>query len=102
VNAGVHGRLGGYLTGTVFCVGPCVVNPTAVAVACPTPASSCTRPVFIAAAFGPTARWSCLAGPGPCRFRFDYFASDQGLIFGHWTDQGTESSEQFTGDIANA
>ena len=43
-----------------------------------------------------------LTGSDPCRSRFDYVAQDQGLIYHHWTDEGTASSEHFSGDIANA
>jgi hypothetical protein len=100
---GRRGSTIGLLVGTVSCAGACVLDPAGAA-ACGTAAaaSPCYRDVFVAAAFGPTARWSCLQGSDPCTFRFDYVAHDQGLVFHHWVDEGTASSERFSGDIASS
>ncbi len=90
---GIQGVLSGYLTGTVSCTGPCVFNPAGAA-ACPP--AACYRSVFVAAAFGPTAQLSVSS------FRFDYYSSSPLLVYRHWVDQGTATTEQFFGDIATA
>ena len=93
VAPGIQGALAGFLTGTVSCATACVFNPAAAS-ACPT--VGCTRSVFIAAAFGPTATLATTS------FRFDYFSASSLLTYRHWVDQGTATSEQFFGDIATA
>lgn len=95
VNAGVHGKLRGYLTGTVSggtfnakatCDAACIGDTSA----------------FIAAFF-PGGTFTCSQGFAGCRFNFEYASPDKSLLFHHWQDKGTNgATEQFTGDIANS
>ena len=65
--------------------------------------SPCYRSDFIAAAFGPTAQFSCVLGYADCRFLFEYTAPDQGLAYHHWSDTGLDGvTEVFSGDIADS
>jgi hypothetical protein len=95
VDAGVHGRLRGYLTGTVS-GGTFNANATCNAV-CIGDTSA-----FIAAFF-PGGTFTCSQGYAGCKFNFEYASPDKSLHFHHWQDKGTNGvSEQFTGDIANS
>jgi hypothetical protein len=95
VNAGVHGKFRGYLSGTVSggtfnpnatCAAACIGDTTA----------------FIAAFF-PGGTFTCSLGYAGCKFNFEYSSPDKSLVFHHWQDKGTNGvSEQFTGDIANS
>ena len=86
----LHGRLVGIVTGGTY-------NPTA------TCGNECgTTSTFVTKFFGPAAHYSCLSGTAPCTFKYDYRATHgSALTYKHWTDKGTESSEQFSGDIAS-
>jgi hypothetical protein len=100
VRAGVQGSVKGYITGTVR---NGTFNPNATCTAVP-----CTKAVFIAAFFGPTAQFSCLTeNSRDCKFKYDYHAKkNQNLLFRHWQDRGagagTMLKEKFKGDIADA
>jgi hypothetical protein len=99
VRSGVHGRLVGFLRGTVS---GGTYNPDA----------TCTGPdcgftdVFLATFFGPGATFSCNVNSPDCKFNFNYTAPRQHLLFRHWQDKGkgagTFLNEQFHGDIADA
>jgi len=99
VRPGVQGTVKGYIKGTVT---NGTFNPNAT---CPT--VPCTKAVFIAAFFGPSAQFSCQMTSSDCKFNYDYHAkNDQALLFRHWQDSGegagTMLDERFKGDIANA
>jgi hypothetical protein len=95
VNAGVHGKFHGYLSGTVSggtfnpnatCNAACIGDTTA----------------FIAAFF-PGGTFTCSQGYAGCKFNFEYSSPDKTLAFHHWQDKGTNGvTEQFTGDIASS
>jgi hypothetical protein len=95
VNAGVHGKFHGYLSGTVSggtfnrnatCDAACIGDTSA----------------FIAAFF-PGGTFTCSLGYAGCKFNFEYSSPDKTLAFHHWQDKGTNGvTEQFTGDIANS
>ncbi len=94
---GVLGKFNGVLEGTV-------TGGTLNANGCDATGTPCDSTAgFIAATFGPGATFSCFAaGPNDCRFRFEYSAPDQGLIFHHWVDASDNNgNEFFRGDIAN-
>jgi hypothetical protein len=96
VNAGVHGKFRGYLSGTVSggtfnpnatCNAACIGDTTA----------------FIAAFFGAGAKFTCLLGYAGCKFNFEYSSPAKSLVFHHWQDKGTNGAgEQFVGDIATS
>jgi len=96
ITAGVTGRLRGFLQGVVTggtynpnatCTGTCQTSSTA----------------WVATFFGPSATFSCLAdNAGPCTFEYHYTAPDSHLPYRHWVDQGTESTETWSGDIASS
>jgi hypothetical protein len=95
VNAGIHGKFRGYLTGTVS-GGTFLPNATCDA-AC---IGDTTK--FIAAHF-PGGTFTCSQGYAGCKFNFEYSSPNKTLKFHHWQDKGTNGvSEQFTGDIANS
>jgi hypothetical protein len=98
VKAGVHGKLRGYLTGTVS---GGTFNPNATCnAACIGDTSA-----FIATFFGSGAqvKFTCSLGYAGCKFNFEYSSPDKSLAFHHWQDKGTNGvTEQFTGDIANS
>jgi len=95
VNAGVHGKFRGYLSGTVS-GGTFNSNATCNA-ACIGDTSA-----FIAAFF-PGGTFTCSAGFAGCKFNFEYSSPNKSLVFHHWQDKGTNGvTEQFTGDIANS
>jgi hypothetical protein len=96
VDAGVTGKLNGFLQGTVSggtynpdasCTGDCAAGNTTA---------------WIAAYFGPSAQYTCLSGGGSCDFEFHYTAPGQHLQDRHWIDKGDESSETFNGDISSS
>jgi hypothetical protein len=98
VRAGVVGTLKGYIRGTV------TGGTFNASGSCSDP---CTQPAFIAAYFGPSATFSCLAASRDCKFKWVYHAKrDQKLLVRHWEDSGTGSGsflkERFKGDIADA
>jgi len=95
--AGHTGKLEGWLEGTVT-----GGTYNAAAAANCGGVSPCFRSDFIAAAFGPTAQFSCFQGFADCRFLFEYTAPGQGLAFHHWSDTGLDGvTEVFRGDIAD-
>jgi hypothetical protein len=95
VNAGVHGKFRGYLSGTVS---GGTFNPNAT---CNAACVGDTK-AFIAAFF-PGGTFTCSLGYAGCKFNFEYSSPDKSLVFHHWQDKGTNGvTEQFTGDIANS
>jgi hypothetical protein len=102
VRAGVTGRFGGYLEGTIT-GGTFNKNATC--------AAACFTDAFIAAFFGAGATFSCNTNSTDCKFNFNYTASNRAanrprLLYRHWQDRGkgagTMLHEVFTGDIANS
>jgi len=102
VRAGVTGRFGGYLQGTIS-GGTFNKNATC--------AAACFTGDFIAAFFGAGAVFSCDVNSADCKFNFNYTASNRGsnrprLIVRHWQDRGkgagTMLHEVFHGDIASS
>jgi len=103
VRAGVTGRFGGYLEGTIS-GGTFNKNATC--------AAACFRDDFKAAFFGAGAKFSCDdLNTTDCKFNFNYTASSRAtnrprLIVRHWQDRGkgagTMQQEVFHGDIANS
>jgi hypothetical protein len=102
VRAGVTGRFGGYLVGTIS-GGTFNKNATCV--------PACFRDDFITAFFGAGAVFSCDTNSTDCKFNFNYTASNRAanrprLIVRHWQDRGkgagTMLHEVFSGDIANS
>ena len=107
VRAGVTGRFGGYLVGTVT---SSTFNPGACTAA---NASVCeTREGFLHTVFGANAVYSCDVSSTDCKFNFNYTAPASGtnntpkLLYRHWQDKGKGAStllhEVFRGDIANS
>jgi hypothetical protein len=95
LNAGVHGKFRGYLSGTVSGGN---FNPNAT---CNAACIGDTK-AFIAAFF-PGGTFTCSQGFAGCKFNFEYSSPNKSLVFHHWQDKGTNGvSEQFTGDIANS
>ena len=93
---GHTGKLTGWLEGTV-------TGGTYNATNAANCLSPCFRSDFIAAAFGPTAQFSCFLGYADCRFLFEYTAPDQGLQYHHWSDTGLDGvTEVFRGDVADS
>jgi hypothetical protein len=101
VHAGAHGRMHGWLVGTV--PSTFTFNPDATC-----PADCGFTDVFLNTFFGAGAadQFSCFTNSTDCRFTFSYHAHGQGLVFHHWKDAGrgagTFLNEHFKGDIANA
>lgn len=101
VRAGVTGRFGGYLEGTIT-GGTFDKNATCVA--------ACFTGDFIAAFFGSGAVFSCDTNSTDCKFNFNYTAPNRAgnrpVIVRHWQDRGkgagTMLHEVFHGDIATA
>ncbi len=85
---GIQGKFGGYLEGNVtggtYNPNGCNANPAA----CNTTAG------FITTTFGPTAVYTT------DKFDFQYRSNDPRLIYKYWRDQGSATTEIFTGDIA--
>jgi hypothetical protein len=100
VTAGITGRFGGYLVGTVKATS---FNPNAP---CASPAVCATRAGFLATYFT-NAQYTCDQNSSDCKFNFNYTAAKgQTLLFRHWQDKGkgagTQLNEEFIGDIATA
>ena len=103
VRAGVTGRFGGYLEGTIT---GGTFNKKA------TCAAACFTGDFISAFFGAGAVFSCdgATNSADCKFNYNYTAPSRGgngkLIVRHWQDKGkgsgTTLDEHFKGDIANS
>jgi hypothetical protein len=105
IRAGVTGRFGGYLEGTIT-GGTFKKDAT-----CATP---CFTDDFISAFFGAGAVFSCeAASSADCKFNYNYTAPSRAanrlptkLIVRHWQDRGkgagTMLVEHFKGDIASS
>jgi hypothetical protein len=104
VRAGVTGRFGGYLEGTIT-GGTFNKNATCVA--------ACFTGDFLKTFFGPTAVFTCdgATNSTDCKFNFNYTASNRQanrpkLLVRHWQDRGkgsgTTLQEVFHGDIASS
>ena len=103
VRAGVTGRFGGYLEGTVTAA-HFKQNATC--------ASGCFTTEFLSAFFGVGREaFSCNVDSSDCKFNFNYTASSRSanrphLVVRHWQDRGkgagTMLHEVFHGDIASS
>jgi hypothetical protein len=103
VRAGVTGRFGGYLEGTVTAT---TFNKNATCVA------ACFTDEFLMTFFGVTPdKFSCNVNSTDCKFNFNYTASNRSanrprLLVRHWQDRGKGAGsmlqEVFHGDIANS
>ena len=105
IRAGVTGRFGGYLEGTLT-GGTFNKNATC-------PVSACFTSDFITAFFGAGAVFSCdgATNSPDCKFNYNYTAPSRAanrpkLIVRHWQDRGKGSGttlvEHFKGDIASS
>jgi hypothetical protein len=103
VRAGVTGRFGGYLEGTI--TGTFNKNATCVA--------ACFTDDFVKAFFGASAVFTCDGATNSmdCKFNFNYTAPARAanrprLLVRHWQDRGkgsgTTLKEHFQGDIASS
>lgn len=104
IRAGVTGRFGGYLEGTIT-GGTFNKNATC--------AAACFTGDFISAFFGSGAVFSCdgATSSTDCKFNYNYTAPNRAenrpqLLVRHWQDRGkgsgTTLDEQFHGDIASS
>ena len=104
IRAGVTGRFGGYLEGTIS-GGTFNKNATCVA--------ACFTSDFITTFFGAAAVFSCdgATNSPDCKFNYNYTAPSRAanrpkLIVRHWQDKGkgsgTSLKETFHGDIASS
>jgi hypothetical protein len=104
IRAGVTGRFGGYLEGTIT-GGTFNKNATCVA--------ACFTGDFITTFFGAAAVFSCdgATNSPDCKFNYNYTAPSRAanrpkLIVRHWQDKGkgsgTSLKETFHGDIASS
>lgn len=103
VRAGVTGKFGGYLVGTVTAS---TFNKNATCVA------ACFTDEFLSTFFGVTPdKFTCNTNSSDCKFNFNYTASNRAanrprLIVRHWQDRGkgagTMLQEVFHGDIASS
>jgi hypothetical protein len=103
IRAGVTGRFGGYLQGTIT-GGVFKKNATC--------AAACFTSDFLNAFFGPAAVFTCdgATNSTDCKFNFNYTAPDKAnrpkLLVRHWQDRGkgsgTTLDEHFHGDIASS
>jgi hypothetical protein len=104
IRAGVTGRFGGYLEGTIT---GGVFNKNAACVA------ACFTSDFLKAFFGAGAVFTCdgATNSTDCKFNFNYTASNRSsnrpkLLVRHWQDRGkgsgTTLKESFHGDIASS
>lgn len=100
VRAGIKGKFGGYLVGTVTATS---FNKNATCVA------ACFTEEFLATFFT-GATFSCFTDSADCKFNFNYTAKAAGqntpkLKYRHWQDKGKGAGsmlkEEFIGDIAN-
>ena len=100
VRAGIKGKFGGYLVGTVKATS---FNKNATCVA------ACFTDTFLATFFT-GAQFSCFTDSADCKFNFNYTAKAKQqntpkLKYRHWQNKGkgagTMLKEEFTGDIAN-
>jgi hypothetical protein len=103
VAAGVMGKFGGYLVGTVTASS---FNPKAT---CAPGADCSSRAGFIATYFAAGATYSCDQNSSDCKFNYNYTARAKGnpkLKYRHWQDKGTGAGsmlhEEFIGDIASS
>jgi hypothetical protein len=103
IRAGVKGRFGGYLEGTIT-GGTFIKNATCAV-------TGCFTGDFISAFFTAGAVFSCnSANSTDCKFNYNYTAPSSGgngkLIVRHWQDKGkgsgTSLKETFHGDIASS
>jgi hypothetical protein len=83
VTAGIKGRVLGYIAGKV--TGGTFTKDAACA-------AVCDRPAFIAAHFGPNAKFSCDT-PTSCRYAYLYTSRDDALKYHHWLDAGRADSD---------
>lgn len=104
IRAGVTGRFGGYLEGTVT---GGTFNKKATCVA------ACFTSDFVKTFFGAGAVFTCdgVTNSTDCKFNFNYTASNRAanrprLLVRHWQDRGkgsgTTLQESFRGDIASS
>ena len=96
IRAGVTGRFGGYLEGTI--IGG-TFNKNAKCIA------ACFTGDFISTFFSAGAAFTCdgATNSPDCKFNFEYSSPNKSLIFHHWQDKGTNGvTEQFVGDIATS
>ncbi|MBA3733618.1 MAG: hypothetical protein H0W90_00220 [Actinobacteria bacterium] len=104
IRAGVTGRFGGYLEGTVT-GGTFNKNATCIA--------ACFTGDFVSTFFGASATFTCdgATNSTDCKFNFNYTAPSRAanrprLIVRHWQDRGkgsgTTLKESFHGDIASS
>ncbi len=102
IRAGVKGRFGGYLEGTIT---GGTFNKKATCV------TACFTSDFVSAFFGAGAVFSCDTNSTDCKFNFNYTAPSRAvnrprLLFRHWQDRGkgagTMLHEVFHGDIASS
>jgi hypothetical protein len=93
VAAGIMGRFGGFLNGTVS-------GRTYNSHGCDVPAPCTTTKGFLLVVFGPGAKYTCIDGPtDQCSFFFGYFAPDQGLKSHVWINASPDLGGN-RGDIA--
>jgi hypothetical protein len=97
VTAGIQGRIAGFISGKV--IGG-TFNPNATCTA------TCNRAAFLAAFFGPSAKFSCDI-PQSCRYFWLYTVRDESLKYHVWIDAGRAGSTgpletTDRGDIATA
>jgi hypothetical protein len=97
VTAGIKGRVVGFLSGKV--TGGTFDKKA-------TCAAPCTRTEFLAAFFGPSAKFSCDT-PTSCRYAYLYTSRDDALKYHHWLDAGRADKDGplkavNRGDIATA
>ena len=106
VRAGVKGKFGGYLEGTISGV---TFNPKATC----TGTDCGFTDVFLNTVFGAGAadKFTCFMNSADCKFNYNYTAPNRSanrprLLFRHWQDRGkgagTMLNEVFHGDIANS
>jgi hypothetical protein len=104
IRAGVTGKFGGYLEGTIT---GGVFNKSATCTA------ACFTGDFLKAFFGPAAVFTCdgATNSTDCKFNFNYTAPNRAanrpkLLVRHWQDRGkgsgTTLQEHFQGDIASS
>jgi hypothetical protein len=95
VTAGVIGRFGGYMDGTV--TGATTYNPNG----CDVLGACNTTLGFLVSVFGPSAKWTCRDGGGACSFFFGYYSPDPSLKYRVWINASPDLGGN-RGDIATA